>query len=54
MLGWECAFIGIYNPNVDKDRGRLWEELEGLYSIWDVPWCMESDINITHFHSERL
>ncbi|XP_041001721.1 uncharacterized protein LOC121247439 [Juglans microcarpa x Juglans regia] len=51
--GWEWAFAGSYGPNVDRDRRRLWEELAGLYSLWDVPWCMGGDYNITHFPSER-
>ena len=38
---------------MDRDRRRLWEELAGVYSRWDVPWCMGGDFNITRFHSER-
>ncbi|XP_042944840.1 uncharacterized protein LOC122278723 [Carya illinoinensis] len=51
--GWEWAFVGTYGPNVDKERRRLWEELVGVYSFWDVPWCMEEDFNITRFPCER-
>ncbi|KAG6650604.1 hypothetical protein CIPAW_06G055400 [Carya illinoinensis] len=50
--GWVWAFVGTYGPNVDRDRRRLWEELAGVYSLWDVPWCMEGDFNITRFQSE--
>lgn len=25
-----------------------------LYYLWDVPWCMSGDSNITRFPSERL
>ncbi|KAG6635923.1 hypothetical protein CIPAW_11G076800 [Carya illinoinensis] len=50
---WEWAFVGIYGPKVDRDRRRLWEELAGLYSIWELSWCMGGDFNITHFSSER-
>ncbi|KAG6644832.1 hypothetical protein CIPAW_08G080100 [Carya illinoinensis] len=31
--GWEWGFVGIYGPNVDRDRRRLWEELSGLFSF---------------------
>ena len=30
-------FIGVYGPNVDKDRGLMWDELSGIHSWWDVP-----------------
>lgn len=32
----------------------MWEELAGLYYLWDVSWCMSWDFNITQFLSERL
>ncbi|KAF5457277.1 hypothetical protein F2P56_021390, partial [Juglans regia] len=51
--GWEWAFVGCYGPNRDCDRRRLWEELAGIHSLWDVPWCMGGDFNITRFPSER-
>jgi hypothetical protein len=31
----------------------LWEELAGLLSIWDLPWCIGGDFNATIFHNER-
>ncbi|XP_042972866.1 uncharacterized protein LOC122304675 [Carya illinoinensis] len=53
FLKWEWAFVGTYGPNVDRDRRRLWEELAGVYSLWDIPWCMGGDFNIIFFPSER-
>ena len=32
----------------------MWEELTGLISWWDVPWCLGGDFNIIRFPSERL
>jgi hypothetical protein len=32
----------------------LWEELAGLISIWDMPWCIGGDFNVTLFMDERL
>ena len=32
---------------------RLWEELAGLMSLWEMPWCIRGDFNITLYHSER-
>lgn len=36
------------------DRRLLWEELFGLCSWWNVPWCVGGDFNVVRFPSERL
>jgi hypothetical protein len=51
--GFEWAFAGVYGPNRDHIRWRLWEELAGLISIWEVPWCIGGDFNVTLFMDER-
>jgi hypothetical protein len=51
--GLEWAFAGVYGPNRDNLRWRLWEELAGLISIWEVPWCIGGDFNVTLFLDER-
>jgi hypothetical protein len=51
--GLEWAFAGVYGPNRDNLRWRLWEELAGLISIWEVPWCIGRDFNVTLFLDER-
>ena len=47
------AFTGVYGPNCDRDRGPLREELSGVCSWWDVPWCVGGDFNVVRFPSER-
>jgi hypothetical protein len=47
------AFVGVYGPNADGDRRFLWDELAGLLSWWDLPWCIGGDFNVTCFSSER-
>ena len=32
----------------------MWEELTGLISWWDVPWCLGGHFNIIRFPSERM
>jgi hypothetical protein len=32
----------------------LWEELAGLISLWEAPWCIGGDFNVTLFLDERL
>ena len=48
------AFIGVYGPNSDHDRCLLWEELTGIHSWWNVPWCIGGDFNVVQFPSEHL
>lgn len=52
--GWQWAFAGVYGPNVDRERRFLWEELAGLFYLWDLPWCLCGYFNIVQFPSERV
>jgi hypothetical protein len=47
------AFAGFYGPNIDSCRRSLWEELAGLLSWWDLPWCIGGDFNVFRFPCER-
>ena len=49
---FEWAFTGVYGPNSVRQRRLLWEELFGLSSGWNVPWCVGSDFNVVRFPSE--
>jgi exonuclease III len=51
---FEWAFSGVYGPNADAERFTLWEELAGVRSWWDVPWCIGGDFNVMRFPSEKL
>jgi hypothetical protein len=51
--GMEWAFAGVYGPNRDALRRQLWEELTGLMCIWELPWCIGGDFDVTLFHNER-
>ena len=51
---FEGAFTGVYGPNLNKRRRLMWEELTGLISWWDLPWCLGGDFNIIRFPSECL
>jgi exonuclease III len=51
--GAERAFAGVYGPNRDQLRWRLWEELAGLMSLWEVSWCIGGDFNVTLYLDER-
>jgi hypothetical protein len=48
------AFVSVYGPNYDRDRGLIWDELTGLLSWWNLSWyALEDDFNVTIFPSER-
>jgi hypothetical protein len=46
-------FAGVYGPNSDRNRRLLWDELAGVLSLWNLPWCIGGDFNVTRFSSER-
>ena len=46
-------FTGVYGPNIDHNRRLMWDELVGIRSWWDVPWCLGGDFNVVRFLSER-
>ena len=50
---WVFFLGGVYGQNGDVEKRDLWEELAGLMSVWEAPWCIEGDFNIVHFPSER-
>uniref|UniRef100_A0A2N9EDK5 Endonuclease/exonuclease/phosphatase domain-containing protein n=1 Tax=Fagus sylvatica TaxID=28930 RepID=A0A2N9EDK5_FAGSY len=44
----------VYGPNVDSNRGLMWDKLAGIRSWWDVPWCLGGDFNVVRFPSKRV
>jgi len=50
-FSWASA--GVYGPNFDSLRSSLWDELAGLSSWWELPWCIGGDFNVTRFPAER-
>ncbi|KAL4602692.1 hypothetical protein ACB092_10G072500 [Castanea dentata] len=63
---WGCPYVdwlyqgskgsseGVYGPNLNKRRRKMWKKLTGLISWWDLSWCLGGDFNIIRFPSERL
>uniref|UniRef100_A0A2N9G6G4 Endonuclease/exonuclease/phosphatase domain-containing protein n=1 Tax=Fagus sylvatica TaxID=28930 RepID=A0A2N9G6G4_FAGSY len=47
-------FTGVYGPNNVRDRRLMWDELTGIRSWWDVPWCFGGDFNVVRFPSEKV
>lgn len=47
QLQWAFSSVYANGPNADPDRHYLWEELSGVFSWWEVPWCIGGDFNMT-------
>ena len=47
------VFTGVYGPTVYGAREFLWDELGAIKGLWNDPWCIGGDFNITRFPSER-
>ena len=46
-------FTGVYGPFSKEDRETLWGELGAIRGIWDDPWCLGGDFNVTLSLEER-
>ncbi|RVW16447.1 Transposon TX1 uncharacterized 149 kDa protein [Vitis vinifera] len=46
-------FTGVYGPCNRKEREMLWEELGAIRGIWDEPWCIGGDFNVTLSQRDR-
>uniref|UniRef100_A0A2N9IEM8 Reverse transcriptase zinc-binding domain-containing protein n=1 Tax=Fagus sylvatica TaxID=28930 RepID=A0A2N9IEM8_FAGSY len=44
-------FTGVYGPNIERDRRLMRDELAGIRSWWDVPWCLGGDFNMVKVSS---
>ncbi|RVW27486.1 Transposon TX1 uncharacterized 149 kDa protein [Vitis vinifera] len=47
------AFTGVYRPFTRLEREWLWEEVGAIRGIWEGPWCLGGDFNITLAQGER-
>ena len=47
------AFTGVYGPFTRIERECLWEEVGAIRGIWEGPWCLGGDFNITLAQCER-
>ena len=47
------VFMGVYGPFTKVDREGMWEEFGAIRGLWDDPWCLGGDFNITLFQRER-
>ena len=52
-MGLSGLFTRVYSPNGDVERCLLWDELAGLLSWWNLPWCIRGDFIVIRFPSER-
>ena len=51
--GMVWVFTGVYGPFTKEEREWLWEEIGAIRGLWEDPWCVGGDFNITLFQRER-
>ena len=51
--GKTWIFTGVYGPFSKEDKETLWGELGAIRGIWDDPWCLGGDFNVTLNLGER-
>ncbi|RVX23905.1 hypothetical protein CK203_000933 [Vitis vinifera] len=49
----DLGFYGVYGPFTRLEREWLWEEVGAIRGIWEGPWCLGGDFNITLAQGER-
>ena len=43
----------MYGVTANKEREGLWHELGEFRGLWNDPWCVAGDFNVTRFIEER-
>ena len=51
--GATWVFTGVYGPFSKVEREGMWEEFGAIRGLWDDPWCLGGDFNITLYQQER-
>ena len=51
--GTVWVFTRVYGPFTKEERECLWEEIGAIRGLWEDPWCVGGDYNITLFQRER-
>ncbi|RVX19807.1 hypothetical protein CK203_004986 [Vitis vinifera] len=46
-------FTGVYGPFSKEEREWMWEEIGAIRGIWEDPWCIGGDFNVTLSMRER-
>ncbi|RVX06495.1 hypothetical protein CK203_023651 [Vitis vinifera] len=47
------VFTGVYGLFSKVERDELWEEFGAIRGLWEDPWCLGGDFNITLFQRKR-
>ena len=47
------VFTCVYGPTTREGRTQLWEDLGAIKGLWQGPWCIGGNFNVTRFPNER-
>lgn len=53
LQDYKCHIIGVYAPNCRTEREHVWEEIGTVRSLFEGPWAVCGDFNVTRFPSEK-
>ncbi|RVW70198.1 hypothetical protein CK203_051513 [Vitis vinifera] len=45
--------MGVYTPTLKRSKEFFWKELGAIRGLWNDPWCVGGDFNVTRFPSEH-
>ena len=51
--GFMWIFMGVYTPTLKRSKEFFWKELGAIRGLWNDPWCVGGDFNVTRFPSEH-
>ena len=49
----KISYLGVYGEAVRSYGEYLWEELDAVRGLWQDPWCIGCDFNVTSFPLEQ-
>nr|XP_009608246.1 uncharacterized protein LOC104102270 [Nicotiana tomentosiformis] len=54
LQNFECHITGVYAPNCNIERRKVWWEIGVVRGLVEGPWSVCGDFNVTIFPSEKI
>jgi len=54
LQDYKCHITGVYAPNCRFEREHVWEEIGAVRSLFEGPWAVCDDFNVTRFPPEKI
>ncbi|CAN4109981.1 unnamed protein product [Withania somnifera] len=53
LQDYKCHITGVYAPNCRIEREHTWEEIGAVRGLFEGPWAVCGDFNVTRLPSEK-